>query len=262
MTKILVLMGGIIKSIDEVWWKNFSDECKYEIHFALSLWEEFPFDSKGWIKSHTVWLDYEKQEEIITNYQEEIEGFVNCFEEVRPRNTYMMWHKWDRFLKFDKLKDYDLVIKTRADAIISNKAVKKLKAQIEDLNSTHNYDLAIPAAGDYRGGLNDIFVVGQPKKIMKYLELMRRSLDYYNGLGFIHPESYLRYHLIDKNSYQVKRFPMDLVLHHKIYNGYNFNYNGLPFLNYIDKKKLTKRKLEIDRIGKMISKVRKNILIQ
>lgn len=245
MKKALVLIGGIFNTIDEKWWINFSEHTGLDPEFALSIWSGTKIDLGNWVKSRIVWLDREDPKTVAPIYEGSIPNITNTPAVTKPINTLLMWHKWDRFCNFENFNQYECVIKTRADVELDNNQIENLINVISQIKGSET-TIAIPSGGDYSSlisghsqGINDVFAIGSPRSMRTYLSIIRFWLQYYQSLNMFHPESLLRYHLVDKNRLDLIRFPAILYLRNHEYNHLNKRWykDKLPLrANFFQKK--------------------------
>lgn len=222
--KILVLIGGQFNSIDENWWINLSEKTGLHFNFALSKWSNCELYLDEWIKSRIVWLDNEDPDVIGSVYKNLRLNEICNQDNAKPFNTLMMWHKWKRFANFQKIDDYDCIIKTRADIELDQQDIHNL---VEAMHRVKNFpnSIAVPSGGDHgksikghRQAINDVFALGSPKAIKKYLSIIDCWKKYAEETNLFHPETLLRFHLRDKSNMQILRFPALLRLRGAEYN--------------------------------------------
>jgi hypothetical protein len=245
LKKILVLIGGTFKSIDEKWWIQFSETANIDLDFALSTWSGSKIDFGDWIRSKTVWLDQEDPKKVELLYQSLIPAIISVQEGTKPFNTLMMWHKWGRFSRFDQFDKYDCIIKTRADIDVDTRYIENIVKAIEMVVGTTN-TLAIPSGGDHgkslkghRQAINDVFAIGSPQSMRKYLSITNSWSKHYEAAKIFHPETLLRFHLIDQNQMYLIRFPALLYLRGGEYNHLTTRWykDTLPFQsNFLHRK--------------------------
>lgn len=127
--------------------------------------------------------------------------------ETKLENIYYMHYKIWRAnaLKnaYEKINDihYGRVIRLRFDLEFES------FPEIEPERNT----LYIPEGWDYRGGINDLLVVGDSESIDKYCDVYVNLRKYARaGIGF-HPESILRHHL-EASNVRIVRFELDYKL--------------------------------------------------
>ena len=245
MNKILILIGGIFNSIDEKWWIEFSKKTNLTFEFALSTWSDNEIALGDWIRSKIVWLDWEDPKKVELLYQRLIPSIANVQEGTKPFNTLMMWHKWERFCRFDQFDKYDCIIKTRADIEVDSRYIENIVKAIEMVVGTTN-TLAIPSGGDHgkslkghRQAINDVFAIGSPQSMRKYLSITNSWSKYYQAAKIFHPETLLRFHLIDQNQIHLIRVPALLYLRGGEYNHLTTRWykDTLPFKsNFLQRK--------------------------
>jgi hypothetical protein len=222
--KILVLIGGRFNSIDENWWINLSDETGLEFDFALSKWSNCELQLGELIKSRIVWLDEEDPDEVGSIYKNLGLNEIRNQDYAKPFNTLMMWHKWSRFIFFKNFDSYDCIIKTRADIEVDSQYFSNFAKAISDAAGCSKF-IAIPSGGDHTRpdlgspkGINDVLAIGSPKLMRIYLSIINNCEQYLNEIGVFHPETFLRFHLVNKNRLCLMRFPALITLRGSAYN--------------------------------------------
>jgi len=222
--KILVLIGGRFSSIDEKWWINFSNETGLDFDFALSKWINCELSLGEWIKSRIVWLDEEDPDKVGSVYKNLGLNEARSQEHVKPFNTLMMWHKWRRFIFFENFDSYDCIIKTRADIEVDSQYLSNLAKAISNAAGCDKF-IAIPSGGDYTRresgsprGINDLIAIGSPQLMRIYLSILNKYEQYLKEIGAFHPETFLRFHLVNKNKLCLMRFPAQIFLRGNAYN--------------------------------------------
>lgn len=222
--KILVLIGGRFSSIDEKWWVNFSNETGLHFDFALSKWINCDLSLGEWIKSRIVWLDEEDPDKVGFVYKNLGLNEIRNQDHANPFNTLMMWHKWRRFIFFENFYSYNCIIKTRADIKVDSQYLSNFAKAIS-IAAVSNKFIAIPSGGDYTRpesgsprGINDVIAIGSPQLMRIYLSIIDKWEQYLKEIGFFHPETYLRFHLVNKNSIHLMRFPAQIFLRGNAYN--------------------------------------------
>jgi len=222
--KILVLIGGRFNSINENWWINFSDETGLDFDFALSKWSDCELHLGGWIKSRIVWLDEEDSGEVGSAYKNLGLNQIRNDDHAKPFNSMMMWHKWSRFIFFENFDSYDCIIKTRADIEVDSQCLSDFAKAISNTVGCNKF-IAIPSGGDYTRpesgspkGINDVIAIGSPQLMRIYLSIINKSEQYFKEIGVFHPETFLRFHLVNKNRLCLMRFPAQIFLRGNAYN--------------------------------------------
>ena len=177
MGTTLILIGGIFNSIDEKWWIEFSKKTNLTLEFALSTWIDSEIELGDWTRSRIAWLDREDSKGVGLLYQGMVPAITSTPVGTKPFNTLMMWHKWERFCRFDQFDKYDCIIKTRADIKVDAHYIENIMKAIEMVVGTKN-TLAIPSGGDHgkspkghRQAINDLFAIGSPQSMRKYLSI-------------------------------------------------------------------------------------------
>lgn len=147
-------------------------------------------------------------------YAEEIERTASAFplkmRETVPKNSLSMFYSWK--LARESLQEYkaDLFIKCRLD--------NKIMALGPEEAFLDRPGLFIPAGGDWRGGISDQFCSGAWEDVSYYLSIFEK-LPLYAAAGVpCHPETLLRFHLIDAGQRHVERARMVVAYHRGIYN--------------------------------------------
>jgi hypothetical protein len=222
--KTLVLIGGRFNTIDEKWWINFSAETGLHFDFVLSKWSNCELHLGEWIKSRLVWLDEEDPDEVGSLYKNLELTEIHMRGQAKPFNTLMMWHKWKQFTFFENFDRYDCIIKTRADIEVDRQQLSGLAKAIRDVLGRGKF-IAIPSGGDHAipelgspRGINDVIAIGPPKLMRIYLSIINKYEQYLKEIGVFHPESFLRFHLVNKNRLSLVRFPAQITLRGNTYN--------------------------------------------
>jgi len=120
----------------------------------------------------------------------------------RKENIFFMWYKLYKANRLRKLYEevnrirYDRIIRTRFDSSFSY-----FPADIIPAPKT----LYIPVVGDYDGGINDQFALGDSQAMDLYCDLYLEIFRYWIAGVSQHPESLLKVHL-EVNRLNVKRF--------------------------------------------------------
>jgi hypothetical protein len=147
-------------------------------------------------------------------YAEEIARAASAFplkmRETVPKNSISMFYSWK--LTRDALQEIeaDLYVKCRLD--------NKIMPLGPDHAFLDRSGLFIPAGGDWRGGMSDQFCSGAWEDVSYYLGIFER-LPLYAAAGVpCHPETLLRFHLIDAGQRHVERARMVVAYHRGIYN--------------------------------------------
>ena len=100
--------------------------------------------------------------------------------------------------QYETGKNYDIIISTRCDL------------RFEDKIHFHQFSkdgIHIPSNNDW-GGINDQFAFGNYEDMMLYLDLYNNLNNLLDRGITLHPETLLKFHLIDKNM-KISRFPSD-----------------------------------------------------
>lgn len=210
--------------MDRAWWSDLSAKTGFTFEFAISKWSNSDIFLDDWVQSRIVWIDEEDQERVGESHQSSVSSILQMPKETRPFNTLMMWHKWQRFNNYVNFDDYTCIIKSRADIELDHEDINNLTKAILLATQEPN-SLAIPAGGDYgksfagySQGINDIFAIGRPQVMKKYLSIIHYWPEYYHAINFFHPETLLRFHLCDQNQIYPIRFPALLRLRGVPYN--------------------------------------------
>lgn len=157
----------------------------------------------------------------ICNYKDIEEIFIefkNKFikkhtRDCRPINALSMFYNIKQaFLSIENPNEYNIIIRNRFDILYNQQLFL-------DTNSFLN----VPAGGDYRKGLMDLFAYGSPDIMKKYCMLYDYIQLYMENNITFHPESILRYHCI-QNNIPIKRFAYNIFL-----RGINFTHSAPCF---------------------------------
>jgi len=132
--------------------------------------------------------------------------------ETNIQNCFFMWRKRQLAFKMINIDQYDYVVCGRLDVEYKNEFDTKWLTHIDDSN------ILVPAGGDYRGGLNDIIAIGNPKTMKIYTNLIDHIYEYCEQGCKFHPEQLLKYHLT-KYNIQAHRFQMAILVRGIPYNG-------------------------------------------
>lgn len=123
--------------------------------------------------------------------------------DCRPMNALSMFYNIKRAFLSIKDNKYDIIIRNRFDITYSSKLILVI-----------NNNLNVPAGGDYRGGLMDLFAYGSYTIMAKYCALFDHIDTYMKNNIPFHPETILRYHCIQSNI-PITRFKYDIFLRNR-----------------------------------------------
>lgn len=138
----------------------------------------------------------------VINQLEKIQNIIHSHaEETTILNTLSMFYKIKQCYSLIKDEKYDIVIRNRIDIKFDN-----------FLTLDKNLYLNVPAGGDHRGGLLDLFAYGSQQIMQKYCSLYDYLSEYIiNNRVIFHPESLLRYHCNNLNL-PLNRFKYNICL--------------------------------------------------
>lgn len=213
--KIAILLTGFSSNpsrdfLDEIRsaWPNYEFECHI---FTWSNWNSEQLKSTF---SGENFYEFDWRE-----YETEINSIVRKFKlnapEGNPINTISMFKLWKLAANNVAKINADYFIKLRVDNVIYFKSIK-----CGFFDGFHG--LSIPSGGDHRGGIGDHMAFGSRVFVEKYLNAFD-SLSKIAEIGYIlHPETMLRYHLINMSSMAIRRVPLIVFCRGIIYNtGWN-----------------------------------------
>lgn len=130
--------------------------------------------------------------------------------ETKPLAVFMMWYKTAKVNNLRKAYEkrngfnYDVVIKTRFDLACDE------PLPIIDANS-HRHTIWIPKGWDWKGGMNDLFALGNTH-VMDYYCSMFSELPYMLDEGHLfHPEYMMKVHM-ERGSVLIERPKFEISL--------------------------------------------------
>jgi hypothetical protein len=187
--KIAILYSGLINNNIEEYYNN-------HFQYILSQYKNIDIYISTYDISNSESIeDLEKLFDIKTlhveswqsviNKLEEIQNIIHTFaHETKILNTLSMFYKLKQCYNLIQAKKYDIVIRNRIDLKFDNFLVLD-----------KNLYLNVPAGGDHRGGLLDLFAYGSQEIMQKYCSIYDYLTEYIlNNTTIFHPESLLRYH--------------------------------------------------------------------
>ena len=162
----------------------------YQLDFIISTWEEHPVH-EGILQLKNIQIEYES----LTQSKDKMTTLAKQFEfysdEVKPVNTLCMWYKWQRLaLLLDTKKNSEWVLKIRPDILLPPDSISSL---VKTISNFDEKNLAIPAGGDHKEGMNDMIAFGIQDKVKAYLNIFSYIPNYYQKSLFFHPEWMLRH---------------------------------------------------------------------
>lgn len=131
---------------------------------------------------------------------------IEVHEDTMFHNMMMMFYKWSRVKDMFHPLDYNFAIKYRFEINIKK----------GDIIPGHH--LYIPMGGNFRGGIGDVMCYGNPQLVHEYLSIWDYLTECYNGVGYMHPESLLRYYLNDMRKIYPSRTPIEFTVRGREYN--------------------------------------------